>query len=157
MEALPNECGRVWLATSLDAAEILEGHTSCLPRLRQAWWEDTRLPKGRDTGGSQRRQRGCKVWKRRIYGSEDRRRNGTWNKQKISLMPSTHSIIFRGSFLFHLAFSELTHVHVIFDDLGRNKSLFKANLCITYWIHYRFSSTLMKSLRGWLKKKQLAS
>lgn len=25
-----------------------------------------------------------------------------------------------------------TRVHVIFDDLSRNKSIFKANLCITY-------------------------
>lgn len=49
------------------------------------------------------------TWERR---SEYRSRKETLNKWKVSLIPSTRSTIFRGSFSFQLAFSELRLIYM---------------------------------------------
>ena len=75
--------------------------------------EDTRLPKGdvRESQGAEVAKRLQDMERADIQilegRSEYRSRKETLNKWKVSLISSTHSIIFRGSFLFHLAFSEL--------------------------------------------------
>lgn len=87
--------------------------------------------------------------------SEHGSRKGTSNKRKISLIPST-AVSSSEAASYFTGLSQ-TRVHVLFDDLGRNKSIFKANLCITHWIPFRFSSALMKSYMNGLNKKELAS